>query len=201
MILVLKSNGVNVSFGNSNIKEFSEVDDLINYVYEHFKDFDSFVIYISDRHLYKLLKSDIVGFKQLKKVIFYCDSSNDLKQAEWQYHEKSAKFNFCLRTQVENRIRNILQADHLNTPQPLNQEYWRREFADRKQEVQNKQQNLAVDTSSTSPQSNVGYNSRNISSIDQKFLCSFCSYILRDPVQLNCCGSRLCKSCAEKCTG
>ncbi len=191
MVLVLKSNGVNVSLRNSNIKEFSEVDDLINYVYEHFKDVDSFLIYISDRHLYKLLKSYIVGLKQLKKAIFYCDSLNDLKQAEWQYRKKSAKFDFCLRTEVENRIRNILHADHLNSPQPLDQEYWRRQFADLKQQLQNKQQNLAVETSSTSPQPNVGYNSRNIISLTQQFYCSCRSYILRDPVRVNYVSSRL----------
>jgi len=48
MILVLESNGVNVPLVNINTKVFSEIDGMVNDVYENFKDVNSFIIYIPD---------------------------------------------------------------------------------------------------------------------------------------------------------
>ncbi len=48
MILVLESNGVNVPLVNINAKVFSEIDGMVNYVYENFKGVNSFIIYIPD---------------------------------------------------------------------------------------------------------------------------------------------------------
>ncbi|CAF1403086.1 unnamed protein product [Adineta ricciae] len=42
----------------------------------------------------------------------------------------------------------------------------------------------------------LGFNARNLSSIDPQYKCRICSRILRNPVQLNC-GHRQCKSCVD----
>ena len=42
----------------------------------------------------------------------------------------------------------------------------------------------------------LGFNAKNLSSIDPQYKCRICSRILRNPVQLNC-GHRQCKSCVE----
>jgi hypothetical protein len=41
----------------------------------------------------------------------------------------------------------------------------------------------------------VGTDAQNKNILDKKFICPGCSLILRDPVQLNTCGHRLCQSC------
>ncbi|CAF4234383.1 unnamed protein product, partial [Adineta steineri] len=42
----------------------------------------------------------------------------------------------------------------------------------------------------------VGIDAQNKNILDKKFICSDCSLILRDPVQLTACGHRLCHSCS-----
>ncbi|CAF1460006.1 unnamed protein product [Adineta steineri] len=42
----------------------------------------------------------------------------------------------------------------------------------------------------------VGIDAQNKNILDRKFICSDCSLILRDPVQLTACGHRLCHSCS-----
>ncbi|CAF1436790.1 unnamed protein product [Adineta steineri] len=41
----------------------------------------------------------------------------------------------------------------------------------------------------------VGIDAQNKNILDRKFICSDCSLVLRDPVQLSACGHRLCHSC------
>ncbi|CAF3622445.1 unnamed protein product [Rotaria sp. Silwood1] len=43
----------------------------------------------------------------------------------------------------------------------------------------------------------VGFDANNKHVLDTKFLCSVCSLILKDPIQLTCCGHRQCQSCYE----
>lgn len=43
----------------------------------------------------------------------------------------------------------------------------------------------------------VGFDAKNKSIIDVKYICPKCSMILRDPVQLSGCGHRLCQSCID----
>ncbi len=41
----------------------------------------------------------------------------------------------------------------------------------------------------------VGFNAKNKHVLDPKYICGVCSFILRDPMQLNTCGHRQCQSC------
>ncbi|CAF1195069.1 unnamed protein product [Rotaria sordida] len=43
-----------------------------------------------------------------------------------------------------------------------------------------------------------GFNARNIRVLDTKFICSVCSFILKDPMQLICCGHRICRTCLQR---
>ena len=43
----------------------------------------------------------------------------------------------------------------------------------------------------------VGFNASNKNILDRKYICPVCSLILRDPLQLNTCGHRLCQSCLD----
>ncbi len=43
----------------------------------------------------------------------------------------------------------------------------------------------------------VGTDAQNKNILDRKFICPVCSLILRDPVQFNTCGHRLCQSCFQ----
>jgi hypothetical protein len=43
----------------------------------------------------------------------------------------------------------------------------------------------------------VGIDAQNKNILDKKFICLVCSLILRDPVQFNTCGHRLCQSCFQ----
>jgi hypothetical protein len=42
-----------------------------------------------------------------------------------------------------------------------------------------------------------GYIVRNTNDISERYNCEFCTFILREPIQLTECGHRLCKSCIE----
>ncbi len=46
----------------------------------------------------------------------------------------------------------------------------------------------------------VGFDAKNKDSINSVYLCTSCSLILREPVQLNC-GHRRCKACAQNIEG
>jgi len=144
MILVLKSEGLSVNSVNPNQKEFSESDDLIDEIYKTFAHVDSFHIYTHYSHLYNLVKSCIVGLRQVKCITFGCNSEDDICQAKLLYGRNS-KFIFCLITEVTNRIQNALDSDVLNSSQPINGDILASKLAERKRQVQNKQQNLTAD--------------------------------------------------------
>ena len=41
----------------------------------------------------------------------------------------------------------------------------------------------------------VGFDAKNKGALHEKFICVTCKLILRDPIQINECGHRLCQSC------
>ncbi|CAF3778917.1 unnamed protein product [Rotaria sp. Silwood1] len=43
-----------------------------------------------------------------------------------------------------------------------------------------------------------GFDARNKRVLDTKFICSVCSFILKDPMQLTCCGHRICQACLQR---
>ncbi len=47
----------------------------------------------------------------------------------------------------------------------------------------------------------VGFDARNKDAIDSRYICRSCVLILREPVQLTCCGHRQCKACIESIEG
>jgi hypothetical protein len=44
----------------------------------------------------------------------------------------------------------------------------------------------------------VGFSLQNKESLTSIYICSHCSLLLRDPVQLTDCGHRMCQSCANE---
>jgi hypothetical protein len=196
IILVLKSNGVNVPLINTNITVFFGIDDQTNYVYKNLKDVDSFIIYTSDRYISQLLKSGILDIKQVKCIVLYCDSLNNIEQVRYLCRNISSKFDFCLKTEVENRIKNDIASDLLNSSRPLDRNHLLTTCEEKKQKLQMKQQDLESNGSCISSRPIVGFDAKNKNIIDWAFLCRICSLILRDPVQLSC-GHRQCKSCVE----
>ena len=47
----------------------------------------------------------------------------------------------------------------------------------------------------------VGFDAKNKQSFSQKFICPYCNFLLREPVQLGECGHRLCHSCVNSAVG
>ncbi|CAF3484521.1 unnamed protein product [Rotaria sp. Silwood2] len=198
--LIMAENGVFDGLINSNLQMFPKVEELIDYGFKFYKDCDSFDLYIPGQHIDQFLSSNLWQLMQVKRVTFYFDSANNILKVQQNLSQISSKFIFCLKAEVENRIRNNFDSGVLNSSKPLDSSCLSSMLENRKRQVQMKQKNLGLHEFSISSQPCVGFNAGNINSIKQIYQCRSCSYILRDPVQLPC-GHRLCKTCVENYNG
>jgi len=194
--LVLKSVGYNISCVPTGTEMVPDSNTLKKYVYENIKRFDSISIYASHGDIDELVASDILNLEQVKRVICCCDSLDDMRLAAGLCHDVSNKFDFCLKTEVENRIQKTLDSDVLNSSRSLHHNYLLTTIGDKKQQMQMKEQNLTANKSFISSRWMVGFDARNKDVINSMYFCRICFLILRDPVQLDC-GHRQCKSCVD----
>jgi len=198
--LIVEEDGVYNYSENSKIQMFFEAKELIDYIDQNYKYFDSFVVFIHGRHMDLLLQSDIWQYTQVKRITLYFDSMDSLRPAKQIFSETSSKFMFCLKTEVANRIQNIHDSDDLNSPHPLEETAWKANCQERRSQATKKQEKVAAELSFMVPKNRGGFNTRNLSTIPASCRCETCRYILRDPAQLSC-GHRLCESCVENLKG
>lgn len=178
------------------VQPFSDEEELISYVIKNYKDFESADIYINGQHMARIIQSGVLGYEQVKRVTFYFDSMENIRQARKSFNGNSLKFDFCLKREVFNRIQNADSYNALKSNSPLNAKLVKLNAKERRCRIKRKQGNLVTESSMIVTKDTVGFDARNLDVIHGKYLCQFCGYILRDPVQLSYCGHRLCKSCA-----
>jgi hypothetical protein len=199
--LVLEDKGVKSDLTSAEIERLSELYELLDYISENCKDVDLFDVYMHGRHADQMVESSVWEFPQVKRVTFFFNSKDDMEKVKEKFGRTSDKFNFCLKNEVANRVENNHICLDLISKYPESQKSLKSGTEEHIYRLRMKQQNLTVPGIDISPIREVGFNAGNIEIIDPKFRCGVCSYILRGPVQLVCCGDRLCKSCVENCTG
>ena len=192
-ILIVEED-INVNVNNSEIQKLSEIEELKEYVYGHYKDFDSFDIYAPGRHL-ESLQNDIHLLAQVKRITFYFNSKEEMNQAKRAFGTEF-KFRFGLTLAVANRIHITCIHRALNSSATLDTDILKKNFQEEIQRIKTKQASLHSNSSSLLFKCIVGFDVQNLDTIPEQYLCEICGYILREPYQLSC-GHRCCISCLE----
>ncbi len=120
--ILLVEDDVYINFTNSYIDKCASVEELIDYVATNYKNYDLFDIYLPGQHVDQFLQSNLWQFQQVKRVTCYFDSMDNMSNAQKRIKEP-LKFQYCLNTEVENRIRNnicLKCAEMLEATRPFN---------------------------------------------------------------------------------
>ena len=62
----------------------------------------------------------------------------------------------------------------------------------------NKKSKKTTETTSITDYTLCGYPVNNINSYDEKYICPYCSLIIKEPIQFTECGHRACRGCFEQ---
>ena len=170
---------------SDEVQTIDQPTGLLNHVSQNLQ-IDIFDIYVSGQYIDQISQCLSWQLAQVKRVTFFFDSIDEMERAKEKFGQISSKFLFCLKSEVVNRIQNNHLLNSISNYVECEKSL-KSDIEARKRRLQRKQQNLEVH----------GFDVKNINSIDSRYRCAACSYLLRNPVQLYC-GHRICQSCASE---
>ncbi|CAF1052247.1 unnamed protein product [Adineta ricciae] len=187
---------VETTTSNSELKCFPDFVGVEDYICSNVKEMDSFIIWISDQCVEQFIQSRIIDFPQLKRANIYFSTEVDMASVSRYYAGRYSKLSFCLASEVSNRLRQAALGDCLSSSSLLDRDWIKSTMTRAKQGVSQKMASLEIELHTNAHSSdNGGKTSFLNGKVPANYLCTLCSGILRDPVQLMCCGSRICEPC------
>lgn len=187
-ILLVEDEEFRIQLMHSKLQKCSNLSELVDNVFPRYGQYDTLHIYVGDHHIDALLNLGILEMKPVKCITLCFDCKNKMSRVESELTTQSPKLKFCLKREVENRIRNQIDSEVLHTVPCLNTSSLGSNLARNTQIVKMKMNQIASQKLRV-PQ----FSSTNV---DQKYFCGLCSSILFEPVRLIC-EHHICKACEE----